>query len=223
MVISAFIGLVGLGPASRVFVGNRGVGNLRLIGLVGLGPASRVFTCSLLDRLLQLQPHIPKCPIWPRIPTVFTFHLLDSLLTTTTNIPVCPIWPRIPTHLPNNHHSARTWSSPVETPKAAKWSTRNARSLRKVGDTPLSGGRTMGRLGLDHSIPYISNCNRIMWSSIRPCDYLKRVTTYNDSAGVQPSKTYSHDMHPFFYDDSPQSWCRMPATHLEGSKDTMGF
>ncbi len=29
-------------------VGNRGVGNLRLIGLVGLGPASRVFTCSLL-------------------------------------------------------------------------------------------------------------------------------------------------------------------------------
>jgi len=39
----------------RGSVGNRGVGNLRLIGLVGLGPASRVFT----------------------------FHL-DSLLTTTT-------------------------------------------------------------------------------------------------------------------------------------------
>ena len=35
-------------------VGNRGDGNLRLIGLIGLGPASRVFTCSLLrvDRLL---------------------------------------------------------------------------------------------------------------------------------------------------------------------------
>jgi len=44
-------------------VGNRGVGNLRLIGLVGLGPASRVFT----------------------------FHLLDSLLTATTKIPICPI------------------------------------------------------------------------------------------------------------------------------------
>jgi len=47
---------------SPVAVGNRGVGNLRLIGLVGLGPASRVFT----------------------------FHLLDSLLTTTTNISICP-------------------------------------------------------------------------------------------------------------------------------------
>ncbi len=45
-----------------VSVGNRGVGNLRLIGLVGLGPASRVFT----------------------------FHLLGSLLTTTTNISICP-------------------------------------------------------------------------------------------------------------------------------------
>ncbi len=44
------------------YVGNRGVGNLRLIGLVGLGPASRVFT----------------------------FHLLDSLLTATTNISMCP-------------------------------------------------------------------------------------------------------------------------------------
>jgi hypothetical protein len=43
-------------------VGNRGVGNLRLIGLVGLGPASRVFI----------------------------FHLLDSLLTATTNISICP-------------------------------------------------------------------------------------------------------------------------------------
>jgi len=43
-------------------VGNRGVGNLRLIGLVGLEPASRVFT----------------------------FHLLDSLLTATTNISICP-------------------------------------------------------------------------------------------------------------------------------------
>jgi hypothetical protein len=45
-------------------VGNRGVGNLRLIGLVvlGLGPASRVFI----------------------------FHLLDSLLTATTNILYAP-------------------------------------------------------------------------------------------------------------------------------------
>ncbi len=33
-------------------VGNRGVGNLRLIGLVGLGPASRVFTFHLLDSLV---------------------------------------------------------------------------------------------------------------------------------------------------------------------------
>jgi hypothetical protein len=33
-----------------VSVGNRGVGNLRLIGLVGLGPASRVFTFHLLGR-----------------------------------------------------------------------------------------------------------------------------------------------------------------------------
>jgi len=39
-------------------VGNKGVGNLRLIGLVGLGPATRVST----------------------------FHLLDSLLTATTDI-----------------------------------------------------------------------------------------------------------------------------------------
>jgi hypothetical protein len=46
----------------EVFVGNRGVGNLRFIGLVGLGPASRVFT----------------------------FHLLDSLLTATTKISICP-------------------------------------------------------------------------------------------------------------------------------------
>jgi hypothetical protein len=37
----------------RVSVGNRGDGNLRLIGLIGLGPASRVFTCSLLDRLIS--------------------------------------------------------------------------------------------------------------------------------------------------------------------------
>jgi len=39
-------------PASneKVGVGNRGVGNLRFIGLVGLGPASRVFTFHLLLR-----------------------------------------------------------------------------------------------------------------------------------------------------------------------------
>ncbi len=46
-----------------VHVGNKGVGNLRLIGLVGLGPATRVST----------------------------FHLIDSLLTATTNISICPI------------------------------------------------------------------------------------------------------------------------------------
>jgi len=51
-------------------VGNRGVGNLRLIGLVGLGPASRVFT----------------------------FHLLDSLLTATTRMSICPHMTSIPTH-----------------------------------------------------------------------------------------------------------------------------
>jgi len=33
------------------------------IGLIGLGPASRVFTCSLLDRLLTATTYIPKCPI----------------------------------------------------------------------------------------------------------------------------------------------------------------
>ncbi len=33
------------------------------IGLIGLGPASRVFTCSLLNRLLQASTYIPKCPI----------------------------------------------------------------------------------------------------------------------------------------------------------------
>jgi hypothetical protein len=43
-------------------VGNRGVGNLHLIGLVGLGPASRVFTCSLLDRLLTATTSISICP-----------------------------------------------------------------------------------------------------------------------------------------------------------------
>jgi hypothetical protein len=45
-------------------VGNRGVSNLRLIGLVGLGPASRVFTFHLLDSLLtatakmSISPHM---------------------------------------------------------------------------------------------------------------------------------------------------------------------
>ncbi len=33
------------------------------IGLICLGPASRVFTCSLLDRLLTATTYIPKCPI----------------------------------------------------------------------------------------------------------------------------------------------------------------
>ena len=45
-----------------MYVGNRGVGNLRLIGLVGLGPASRVFTCSLLDRLLTASTPYTKMP-----------------------------------------------------------------------------------------------------------------------------------------------------------------
>jgi hypothetical protein len=49
--------------AAVVSVGNRGVGNLRLIGLVGLGPASRGFTCSLLDRLLSSFNLPTKCPI----------------------------------------------------------------------------------------------------------------------------------------------------------------
>jgi len=43
-------------------VGNRGDGNLRLIGLIGLGPASRVFTCSLLDRLLSSNNKNIKMP-----------------------------------------------------------------------------------------------------------------------------------------------------------------
>ncbi len=51
-------------------VGNRGVGNLRLIGLVELGPASRVFT----------------------------FHLLDSLLTATTKISICSYSNTIPSY-----------------------------------------------------------------------------------------------------------------------------
>ncbi len=33
------------------------------IGLIGLEPASRGFTCSLLDRLLTATTYIPKCPI----------------------------------------------------------------------------------------------------------------------------------------------------------------
>jgi len=51
--------LIGMTDSS---VGNRGVGNLRLIGLVGLGPASRVFTCSLLDRLLTASTPYTKMP-----------------------------------------------------------------------------------------------------------------------------------------------------------------
>ncbi len=75
-------------------VGNRGVGNLRLIGLVGLGPASRVFT----------------------------FHLLDSLRTTTPKISICPHMtsysnklnpsphPTQPPHPTTNHQSrTETW------------------------------------------------------------------------------------------------------------------
>ncbi len=38
-------------PLMFQIVGNRGVGNLRLIGLVGLGPASRVFTFHLLRNI----------------------------------------------------------------------------------------------------------------------------------------------------------------------------
>ncbi len=48
------------------------------IGLIGLGPASRVFTCSLLDRLPTATTYIPKCPIWPRIPTETSWSLKFS-------------------------------------------------------------------------------------------------------------------------------------------------
>ncbi len=48
-------------------VGNRGIGNLRFIGLVGLGAASRVSTFHLLDSLLKAStpytkmPHMTSC------------------------------------------------------------------------------------------------------------------------------------------------------------------
>jgi hypothetical protein len=38
------------------------LGNLRFIGLVGLGPASRVFTFHLLDSLLTATTKISICP-----------------------------------------------------------------------------------------------------------------------------------------------------------------
>ncbi len=49
----------------RRSVGNRGVGNLRFIGLVGLGPAGRVFTFHLLDSLLTATTKISICPHTP--------------------------------------------------------------------------------------------------------------------------------------------------------------
>jgi len=47
---------------NTLWYGNRGVGNLRLIGLVGLGPASRVFTFHLLDSLLTATTNTAICP-----------------------------------------------------------------------------------------------------------------------------------------------------------------
>ncbi len=46
---------------NTLWYGNKGVGNLRLIGLVGLGPASRVFTFHL-DSLLTATTNISICP-----------------------------------------------------------------------------------------------------------------------------------------------------------------
>ena len=58
MVVLATLNAKGLGDPAK-FVGNRGDGNL---GLIGLGPASRVFTCSLLDSLLTATTKISTCP-----------------------------------------------------------------------------------------------------------------------------------------------------------------
>ncbi len=47
------------------------------IGLIGLGPASRVFTCSLLDRLLTATTYISICPhITPYSNIVQAMHIL---------------------------------------------------------------------------------------------------------------------------------------------------
>jgi hypothetical protein len=64
-------------------VGNRGVGNLRLIGLVGLGPASRVFTCSLLDRLLTASTPYTKMPhmtSYSNTKQLLLLHYIHTLL-----------------------------------------------------------------------------------------------------------------------------------------------
>jgi len=59
MVVLATLNAKSLGDPAK-FVGNRGDGNL---GLIGLGPASRVFTCSLLlDSLLIATTKISICP-----------------------------------------------------------------------------------------------------------------------------------------------------------------
>ena len=62
-----YVGIKYAGPDRMIrflidCVGNRGVGNLRLTGLVGLGPASRVFTFHLLDSLLTATTNISICP-----------------------------------------------------------------------------------------------------------------------------------------------------------------
>ncbi len=56
-------------------VGNRGVGNLRFIGLVGLGPASRVSTFHLLDSLLTATTKISICPYMTSYSNIFASSL----------------------------------------------------------------------------------------------------------------------------------------------------
>ncbi len=60
MVVLATLNAKGLGDPTK-FVGNRGDGNL---GLIGLGPASRVFTFHLLDRLLTATTKINFGPYY---------------------------------------------------------------------------------------------------------------------------------------------------------------
>ncbi len=62
-------------------VGNRGVGNLRFIGLVGLGPASRVFTFHLLDSLLTATPKISICPHMTSYSNIFASSLSGKRLS----------------------------------------------------------------------------------------------------------------------------------------------
>ncbi len=112
-----------------IFVGNRGDGHLRLIGLIGLGPASRVFTCSLLDRLLSSFNLPTKCLIWPSYtnnihrPWAFT-----CLVPPRGNVESWIDWPSgrvfIPTFWPGPSRAGSELADPTRPAKQSNMTSR---------------------------------------------------------------------------------------------------